>query len=69
MASELRLPPLPNELLDARRKGEVIQFLLSLGIPTRWRFTHLGRWAQVVGVTLTALDYEQLRTLPGPEAP
>jgi len=63
-----RLPPFPDELLEASKKARVIAWLRSLELPPWVASHHLGRWAAHLGVELAREDYHQLRTrgvLPG----
>lgn len=68
MASELRLPPFPNELVERGDKEGAIMFLISLRLPADFARAHLRRFAKVSGVTVTAVDYGRLGP-PVPAAP
>lgn len=59
--AELRLPPFADELLEPRRKADVIRVLRGLGIPSRIRAAHLQRWGEFVGVELTDEDFRAVR--------
>ena len=56
-----RLPPWPDELLDAQRQGEAVAFLLALGLPPRFALWHLRRWAAETGAHLDRDVVERIR--------
>lgn len=56
-----KLPPFPDELVAEHRKGDVVRFLRWLGLPSRVRAAHLKRWADYLGLELTAADYDAVR--------
>ena len=49
---------IPKELLAPERKAEVIKFIRSTSLPSRFRRRLLQDWALAVGVELTGADYE-----------
>lgn len=62
-----RLPPIPDRFLSPAAKDNVIAWLRGLALPERHAARELRRWAQYVGITLTASDYTGLR--PGSSPP
>ena len=61
MPEERILPPFDDELVTGGRKEDAILFLLELRLPARIAASHLSRWGEVSGVTVTVSDIARVR--------
>lgn len=51
---------IPEEMMDRRRKGDVIRLLQSLPLTGDLKRRYLEGWKMTVGASVSALDYQKV---------
>ena len=62
-----RLPPIPDELLEARDKARMIRWLGNQDIPASFKARWLREWGAHTGVPVGKPDFDLVERYPAPE--